>query len=85
MLEPGLLQSQAANGRRLNCVAEKLGREPTPLIAWLEGPQDGIRRWVLEMKVHRDEEATVIASRDINHLGKGRAGISGKWNEAHAS
>ena len=36
------------------------------------------------MKVHRDEEATVIVSRDINHLGEGRGGISGKWNEAHA-
>ena len=37
--EPGL-PSQATNGRRLNYVAEKLGRKPTPLTAWLEGPQD---------------------------------------------
>lgn len=38
--EPGL-PSQATDGRRLNCVTEKLGCKSTPLTAWLEGPQDG--------------------------------------------
>ena len=41
--EPGL-PSQATNGRRLNYVAEKLGRKPTPLTAWLEGPKTELLR-----------------------------------------